>query len=120
MRDFFQPDRRSESGQAAARSYFDEVVLVLLSGVPELMPELIMPDDDASVLLDMPELIMPELVLESDGAGVTTGAGAGGGVSSFLPQAVRATANSDATSNDLFMFCSLLSDDGEVLFLLNQ
>jgi hypothetical protein len=92
-------------------------VVDALSGV---MPDDIMPDDDASVLLDIPELIMPELLASAAGAGVTTGAGAGGGVSSFLLHAVSAIANREATSNDLFMFSSLLSDGWRMAFLSNQ
>jgi F0F1-type ATP synthase membrane subunit c/vacuolar-type H+-ATPase subunit K len=69
---------------------------------------------DDIVELDIPELIMPELVDESGaaiGAGAGTGAvtGAGAGVSSFLPQAVRATAKSEAASSDLFMIFLLVS-----------
>jgi hypothetical protein len=81
--------------------------LALVVLVESVMPEDMLPDEVASVLV----MAEPEVTeVESAGAGVTTGAGAGGGVSSFLPQAVSDTAaKSEATSNDLFMFSSLLS-----------
>ncbi len=65
---------------------------------------------------DIVDELMPELIAdESEGAAIGAGAGAGAdigagaGVSSFLPQAVMATAKSEAASRVLFMVFLLVS-----------
>jgi len=75
-----------------------------------------LPDEVLDVSDDMVELDIPELIAEESGAAIGAGAGtgavtgAGAGVSSFLPQAVRATAKSEAASSDLFMIFLLVSE----------
>jgi hypothetical protein len=74
-----------------------------------------LPDEVLDVSDDIVEFDMPELIADESGAAIGAGAGtgavtgAGAGVSSFLPQAVRATAKSEAASSDLFMIFLLVS-----------